>query len=84
VRKYRETNNIEHRALFFEPWENPVDSQIYYMYNRKYFETHRPNKDWSESPDLFDQNCAPEIQPYLDELLGAAAAKKAEELAKKK
>ena len=43
VRKYREENNIEHHAIFFEPWENPADGQIYYMYNRKYFEQNRPN-----------------------------------------
>ena len=43
VRKYREENNIEHHAIFFEPWENPADGQIYYMYNRKYFEHNRPN-----------------------------------------
>ena len=38
VRKYKETNSIEHMAAYFQPWENPVDGQIYYMYNGKYFE----------------------------------------------
>lgn len=60
VRKYKEVNNIEHRAAYFEPWENPADGQVYYMYNRKYFEVNRPSKDWRESPDLFTENCAPE------------------------
>ena len=46
------------------------------MYNRKYFEQNRPAKDWSESPDLFTENCAPEVRPYLDELIGAAAIEK--------
>jgi len=42
---------------------------MYYMYNNKYFEHNRPNKDWSESPDLFTDKCDPEIQPYLDAIL---------------
>ena len=79
VRKYREENKIEHRAAYFDPWENPADGQVYYMYNRKYFEHNRPRKDWSESPDLFTENCAPEIRPYLEEFLQAAAKKREKE-----
>ena len=84
MRKFREINNVEHKALFFEPWENPVDGQVYYMYNRKYFEHNRPNKEWTESPDLFTENCAPEVKPYLDELIGAASKKKEKEKEKEK
>ena len=43
VRKYREENKLEHKAAYFEPWENPMDNQVYYMYNNKYFEHNRPN-----------------------------------------
>ena len=38
VRNYNEENNVEHKAIFFEPWENPADGQTYYKYNNKYFE----------------------------------------------
>ena len=76
VRKYREENNIEHRANFFEPWENPVDGQTYYMYNRKYFEHNRPNKDWTVSPDLFSEECSDEVKPYLEALLSGAKKEK--------
>ena len=69
VRMFREEHGIEYKAAYFEPWENPNDGQVYYLYNRKYFEHNRVNKDWSESPDLFSENCLPEIQPYLDALM---------------
>ena len=61
VRKYKEENKIEHQAAYFEPWENPADGQVYYMYNNKYFEQNRPNQEWSQSPDLFTENCPAEI-----------------------
>ena len=61
VRKFREERKIEHHAAFFDPWENPADGQTYYMYNRKYFEHHRPNHDWADSPDLFTENTPAEI-----------------------
>ena len=54
------------------------------MYNRKYFEQNRPNQDWNELPDLFTEECPPEIKPYLQDLLEARDKKKAEEEAKKK
>ena len=70
VRNYREENKIEHKALYFDAWENPADGQTYYTYNNKYFEQCRLTQDWSESPDLFTETCPEEIQPYLDRQLG--------------
>ena len=71
-------NSIEHKAAYFEPWENPADGQLYYMYNKKYFEVNRPSKNWSASPDLFTENCAPEHKQYLAELIEATAKAKKE------
>ena len=53
VRKIKEELRIEHKALFFEPWENPHDGQTYFVYNNKYFEHCRKNQDWSICPDIF-------------------------------
>ena len=55
MRKLKEELKIEHKAIFFEPWQNPYDKQMYYRYNNKYFEHSRKNQDWSECPDLFSE-----------------------------
>lgn len=56
--------------MFFVPWENPRDGQTYFKYNERYFEINRPQKDWNRSPDLFSEQTTPEVQPYLDQILG--------------
>ena len=71
VRKYNEERKIEHRAVFFEPWHNESDNQTYFRYNHKYFERMRVSQEWSESLDLFSEECSPEVRPYLDALLGS-------------
>ena len=74
---------MEHSAAYFEPWENPVDGQTYYTYNSKYFEQNRPNHDWQQSPDLFTENCPPEIQSILTGLTDGAKKEKKEKEGKK-
>lgn len=53
VRRMREELHIEHKPVFFEPWECPHDGQTYHVYNYKYFEHCRPQQDWKNCPDIF-------------------------------
>lgn len=53
VRKLKEEMKMEHEPMFFKPWDNPFDGQLYFVYNHKYFEHNRPNQDWKDSPDIF-------------------------------
>ena len=75
VRKYREESGTEHTTCFFDPHENARDGQVYYRYNNKYFESNRVQQDWQECPDLFTEKCPPEVQPYLDKLIGKKQGK---------
>jgi hypothetical protein len=52
----REELHIEHKAVFFEEWENPFDNQVYFVYNNKYFEQCRPKQDWKMCPDIFRES----------------------------
>jgi hypothetical protein len=65
VRKLKEELHIPHKAVFFQPWENPYDGQTYYVYNGKYFEHNRKVQDWKECPDIFSEHV-----PTAEELSG--------------
>lgn len=64
VRRYNEKHNIQHQPTYFEEWKNPEDDQIYYIYNRKYFENDRKYKDWTRLPDLYSETLPPEIEQF--------------------
>lgn len=65
VRKYREALKIEPKPFYFDEWTNPDDpDQVYYRYNRKYFEMDRKNKDWSRLPDIYSDSLPTEIEEF--------------------
>mmetsp|Transcript_13985 Transcript_13985/g.9863 ORF Transcript_13985/g.9863 Transcript_13985/m.9863 type:complete len:93 (+) Transcript_13985:1845-2123(+) len=68
VRKYKETNSLEHKQVYFNQWHNDRDGQTYFVYNNKYFENDRPKQDWTSVPDLFGEELDPEIEPYMPKM----------------
>jgi len=38
VRKLKIDLKLEHKPTFFDPWMNPSDGQVYFLYNNKYYE----------------------------------------------
>ena len=64
-RKHLESAKVDYAPCFFKKWFNPSDQKEYYIYNHKYFETNREKQDWSKSPDIFSNECSPEISKYL-------------------
>lgn len=61
IRKYREVNGSTHKPLFFKESVNPLDKQVYYEYNRKYFEEDRKSQNWERCPDLWSDEFYPEV-----------------------
>ena len=53
MRKEKEAAGVDHVPAYFEEYQNPLDNQTYYVYNKKYFELDRKSQDWSKLPDLF-------------------------------
>jgi len=53
VAKLRNEMKLEHKTVFFEPWINPIDQTLYYVYNYRYFEDCRKNQNWSDCADIF-------------------------------
>jgi len=51
----RQELKLEHKPVFFDPWLNPSDGNIYFVYNNKYFEHCRKTQDWHECPDIFSE-----------------------------
>ena len=44
VRRYNERYNINHKPVYFDEWQNPDhQGEIYYRYNKTYFENDRKN-----------------------------------------
>jgi len=76
VRKYNELNKIEHQAAYFDTWENPADKQVYYVYNKKYFEEDRKEQSWGRLIDLFSEQMAPEVAQYLPDKKRSAKKRK--------
>lgn len=64
MRRYKEKFHIEHNPMYFEEWKNPEDDQIYYRYNRTYFEQDREHKDWKRLPDLYSEDLPPEVKDF--------------------
>lgn len=61
VRKWRETNGIEHKPAYFKEWMNPEDGQKYFIYNYEYWEKDKKERKWDRLPDLFSEKLPREM-----------------------
>jgi hypothetical protein len=64
VRRWREKNNLDYKPLYFEEWYNSEDNQIYWVYNKTYFEKDRLEQKWERTPDLFSEMLPPEVEEF--------------------
>ena len=65
IRRYHEKFNIHPKPAFFDEWKNPDDPEnLYYKYNRTYFERDRKNGDWSRLKDIFSAELPREVEEF--------------------
>jgi len=55
IAKTRNQLKLAYKPVFFEHWVNPIDRELYYVYNFTYFEHCRKNQDWSDLGDIFSE-----------------------------